>query len=209
MLVAALCGALSCAGFVQPRPPALALSEPVAIRYESSRDGAITVDVHVWQREYAVPGDSVDQVRANLDVLRLGGPTGDFSAYTEWDLRWSLRFGEHGDSCGLEGASIEVDAVVTLPGLQDASALSRDALDGWQRYVAALKDHELTHVQNEVDGANLLRDELAGVEPAADCSALGKAIAELGEQQKEWIRQADTALDAETKHGALTGATFR
>ncbi len=209
LLVVTLCATLSCAGLAQPRPPAFALSKPVVIRYDSDSEDVVTVNVHVWQREYNVPGSSLAQVRANLVALNLGGAQGDFSAYTKWDLTWSQRYSRGAGGCSLAGASIEVDSVITLPALEDESLLSPDDLAEWQRYLDALKAHELSHVDNEVDGANAMRDTLESLQTDGDCTALGSQIAALGEQQKQSIHQADDALDAKTEHGALTGATFR
>ncbi len=209
LLVVTVCATLSCAGLARPQPPAFALSKPVVIRYDSDSDSNVTVNVHVWQREYNVPGSSLAQVRANLVALNLGGGQGDFSAYTKWDLTWSLRYSGGNGGCSLAGASIEVDSVVTLPALADESQLSPDDLAEWQRYLDALKAHELSHVDNEVAGANAMRNTLASLDVADDCTALGSQVGALGEQQKQSIHQADDALDAKTEHGALTGATFR
>jgi predicted secreted Zn-dependent protease len=141
--------------------------------------------------------------------LRIGGPDGDYSAYTKWDLRWSIRHTQDATGCSLTAASIEVYAVVTLPALRDAAALDASALQRWQRYVQALREHELAHVENEVAGAEALRVALLDLESYGDCLQLGATVNALGEQQKQLILRADSRLDAETEHGALTGATFR
>jgi predicted secreted Zn-dependent protease len=208
LLAVMMLALLSCSGLAKQAPQALSFSEPLLVRYDSDKSGDISVAVHVWQRDYAVPGGSLGQVRANLELLHLGGIDGDFSAYTKWDLRLGLQY-DHGEPCNLRNATVEVDAVVTLPGLQDRDALQGSDLAEWQRYLKALSDHEMSHVHNEVVGADALRGQLAQLGSAQDCTQLAQEITTLGDQEKESIRQADVTLDAETEHGALTGATFR
>ncbi|HEX5367855.1 MAG TPA: DUF922 domain-containing protein [Dehalococcoidia bacterium] len=209
LLVVVLCATLSCAGLAQPRPPAFAMSKPVVTRYDSQSDGNVTVNIHVWQREYSLPGSSLAQVRANLLALDPGGAQGDFSGYTKWDLTWNVHYNRGPGGCGIASATVEVDTIVTVPALQDESQLSSSDLAEWRHYLDALDAHELSHVDNEVSGANAMRDVLSGLDPAPDCKVLGSQIQGIGEQQKQSIHQADDELDAKTDHGALTGATFR
>jgi predicted secreted Zn-dependent protease len=198
----------SCASLAQARPPTYQTTEPEVMRYETSLQDNVGVAINVWQKTYAVPGATEAEIARNLDALRVGRVNGEYSASTKWDLKWSMRYADEPDGCRIGAASIEIVDLVTLPSLKDAADVDAATLDTWQRYVASLTAHELQHVQNGIDAAEDLQASFLALGTLDSCGAVGVAANDLGEEHKAMIRDADARLDAETKHGALTGATF-
>lgn len=207
-LTALMLTAASCAALAQARPPAFVVSEPVAIRDETSQDGIVRLKLGVWRRTYEVPGDDVQEIGKNLDALRVSGGHEDLAAQTKWDLRWSMRYKEETGACRLIAVTLEYYAVVTLPALVSEAALAPADLDRWFGFADALEDHEMAHVASGVSEAEALREALLAIDAQPDCHAMAALVSQIGDGAKEFIRHADEAFDAETKHGALAGATF-
>jgi predicted secreted Zn-dependent protease len=207
-LTALVMTAASCTALAQPSQPPLVVSEPIAVRDETSQDGVVRLKLGVWRRTYEVPGEDVREIGRNLNTLRINAGHGEFAAQTKWDLRWSVRYKEEGASCRLQAATVEYYAVVTLPALVSEAALSDADVARWYRFADALEAHEMSHVEREIAGAEALRQSLLLLEPMPDCQAMALRITELGEAAKVAIRLSDDAFDAETGHGALEGATF-
>jgi hypothetical protein len=53
-----------------------------------------------------------------------------------------------------------------------------------------------------------LQQTLIALAPSATCDEVRQAVESALEREKQAVREADIHMDAETKHGALTGATF-
>jgi predicted secreted Zn-dependent protease len=200
---------ISCAGLTQASAPPFVYGEPSVVRYETTRLDGVTLVVNIWERTYAVPGTSASEVGDNLAALRRAGTGhGPYSASTKWDLKLSLRYADEPESCAIANATVEIVAVITLPALHDAGALEPYELARWQVFIENLKAHELQHVANEIEGAKSLERDLQALPRLETCRAVGDTASAMAEDYKRAILEADTRLDAETKHGALTGATF-
>jgi predicted secreted Zn-dependent protease len=184
------------------------LGEPSVLRYETDRDGVVDLVVNAWERDYAVPGATASEVSDNLDALRRRTGHGPYSANTQWDLQLSLRYTNEPGSCRIAGVTVEVLAVLTMPGLADGSALSSQMRQRWDAYIDSLRQHELQHIENEVAGGRALQSELNALGTMSTCREVGDKANALLANRKALINQADASLDAETEHGARTGATF-
>ena len=207
LLSAWLC--ISCAGLSQASPPAPVFSEPAIVRYETARLDNVSLIVNIWERAYAVPGTSVTEVGNNLNALRRAGTGhGPYSASAKWDLKLGLRYAGDPEGCRIANATVEIVAVITLPALEDGAVLDVSDLARWQAFVASLRAHELQHIDNEIEGARGLQRDLQTLGYLETCRAIGDSANMLAESHEQAILEADARLDAETKHGALTGATF-
>jgi predicted secreted Zn-dependent protease len=208
VLVAGL-SVLAYAGLVQARATEVVYSEPSVVRYSTTREATIDLVVNVWQQNYAVPGATKQEVGESLERLRGEGTEhGPYSASTQWDLQVELRYANEAWSCRILGATVEIVALVTLPALQDGSGMSPGGLAHWERYIDRLAAHEVRHVDNEIAGARDLQQALTVMPAQPSCGEVRAAVDEKLAQTKHAILEADARLDAETKHGALTGATF-
>lgn len=188
--------------FVQP-PRSIPLQIDFANTYNN---GNVRVIENVWLRPYAVDANGgLDGIRKELDAT---GPMSEiagrrFDGLTTWGLHWGFSFNDRGDSCDLRNATIELEAVITLPELSDEDALSTNELDLWKDYLAQLRAHEDGHVNIYRAGAQELSNEILALGEMADCDQLRKALAALGEAKIARISQADRNFDQQTGHGAI------
>lgn len=187
---------------VQP-PRSLPLQTVIANSYTN---GIVRVDENVWLKPYGVGAQGgLQDIRKELDRL---GPMSDvanrrFDGLTTWGLRWGFAYDDTAGSCSLRSATIEIEAVITLPQLEDAETLSAEESGLWQTYVQQLRAHEDGHVNIYRAGAQELSNEIVALGAMAGCDELRQALNVLGNAKIERIRQADLNYDAETGHGAV------
>jgi predicted secreted Zn-dependent protease len=209
-IVALLCAVLtlSCspliASPVQVQPPrSLPLQTVIADSYDND---IVRVDESVWLKLYDVDAEGgLEDIRKELDRL---GPWSDvanrrFDGLTTWGLRWGFTYNDTTGSCSLRSATIEIEAVITLPELKDLEALPAGQSVMWQGYVQQLRSHEDGHVNNYRAGAQELSNEVLQLGAMPDCNQLRQALNALGEAKIARIRQADVNYDLLTGHGAV------
>ena len=126
-----------------------------------------------------------------------------FHGNTKWHVRWQFRWIENGGSCRINSTQVDVSADITLPRLAGGSGAQRAAFD---RYVAALKQHEMGHYQLGREAASAIDQRLAGLPPTASCTLLEKSANDAANQLLDTYREKERRYDAETDHGKTQGA---
>ena len=187
---------------VQP-PRSLPLQTVLANTYSNE---FVRIVEHVWLRPYAVNADEgLPGIRKELDRL---GPESDvlgrrFDGLTTWGLHWSFTFDSSTGACRLRNATVEVEAVITLPELENAAALSSEEAALWEGYALRLRMHEEGHVNIYRAGAQELSNEIITIGEMSSCDELRRTLSALGEAKIQRISQADHNFDLETGHGAI------
>jgi predicted secreted Zn-dependent protease len=169
------------------------------------QDG-VRVDERAWLKTYSVSAQGgLAAVRRQLD--RLGPELDDtgqrFDGLTTWALRWTFSYDESRGGCAVRNGTIEVEAVVTLPHLQDAEVLPAEEFNLWQGYQDKLRAHEDGHIDGYRTAAHDLRDQVLNTGPMPDCAILTAVLNQQGEAMIETIRYNDRLYDAATGHGAV------
>jgi predicted secreted Zn-dependent protease len=208
-LVALLCAVLSagCSTLVaepaRVQPPR---SIPLQIVFNNTYDNDfVRITETVWLKPYAVDAEGgLPGVRQELDKV---GPESEaagrrFDGLTTWGLRWGFNFNRSDTSCSLRNATIDLEAVITLPELEE-NDLSTTELELWQGYVQALRTHEDGHVNIYRTGAQELSDDFLAVGEMPDCEQLRSKLSALGTAKLHGLAQRDRDYDAQTGHGAI------
>ena len=166
----------------QPLPPALADRDDIVIEY------------------YDVSGDTAQALRAAINAARPtdthDGKPVDARTQVRFQWRWQTTPG----SCDLERAQVHLRATVLLPRVTNYASLPKALRARWLSYLTILGEHEAGHVDIARRGIPAVRDAIAG----ADCDTAQQAARSAAAA----ISQAQIAYDAETRHGAMQGATF-
>jgi predicted secreted Zn-dependent protease len=165
----------------------------------------IRIQESAWLRTYPVSSEGgLESIRRQLDRL---GPISDdsgkrFDGLTTWALRWSFNYDETGGECRVRNATIEVEAVITLPELQGAELLAPEEFNLWQAYHDKLTAHEDGHVNIYLTAARDLRDQVLKIGAMPTCRTLANLLGEHGEAMIETVRYNDQLYDERTGHGA-------
>ena len=210
-LAATLISAALAVGCASPAAEPLVARPPRSetlqfILSESDAVDRVRVNANAWLKPYAVSAaGGLNGIRRQLDQI---GPVSEvtgqrFDGLTTWGLHSTFSYNDSRDSCSIRNATIEVEAVITLPELQEGSLLPPHELTLWQAYVEQLRAHEDGHVSIYLAAAQDLRDEYLQVGAMADCRQLAAALTALSEAKIAAVRAADQRFDAETGHGAL------
>lgn len=200
--------ALSCSTLVaEPARVDPPRSLPLQIEFSNTyHNDVVRVIETVWLEPYTVSTkDGMAGIRAELDEI---GPKSEaagrrFDGVTTWGLRWGFNFDPGTDSCSLRNATIEMEAVITLPELTSEDMLSASESELWHDYTADLRAHEEGHVNVYRAGAQELSAEILALGVMPNCEQLRITLSALGEEKIARIKQADLNFDEETGHGAI------
>lgn len=149
---------------------------------------------------YVVEGRNPRTIRQNMNRLRPRMASGEsFDGLTRWQFasRWKTQNGQ----CVPETIEIKVTVSVTLPQLAQYDRLSRSDRQKWDRYYAALVQHETNHARIAITGSKMMQEELR---KAGSCDGLDA----MGQRLAEQVSAASQTYDTQTNHGRTEGAVF-
>lgn len=145
---------------------------------------------------------SLRQSITDASPVRHHGRT--FHGFTRWNVKWQFWWMElPGGQCRVDRTVTRVDAVITLPELRGAPA---DAQQAFDRFVTALRQHEMGHYQFGLEAAHRIDQAIASLPPQPSCTALQAAANQLGRRLLDEAIRAEIAYDRDTQHGRTQGA---
>lgn len=129
---------------------------------------------------------------------RTGGQ--QFTAVTNWNIRWRYELDARGSSCELRKAHVRVEATVTYPRWTPQGVPDPALLAWWNQMDAGLKEHERGHAQIAVNGAGAIARAVQGM-TGGRCDALSERANEVAERHSSMMGERQVAYDLETRHG--------
>jgi predicted secreted Zn-dependent protease len=158
-------------------------------------------------QHYGVHGQSMEEIRASMfgnSPVRTGEES--FGGVTKSQI-WATYdlLNEVGGGCSLRNPSVRVEIRMTLPQL-DSGQRSPAVQEEWERFMGALRSHELMHAQNGNFIAKTVLSRMVGFKTQLSCAEtrpkLNDAIQTLIQRMNDY----DKKLDEVTNHGATQGA---
>jgi predicted secreted Zn-dependent protease len=174
-----------------------------------------------------MPGMSLAEVRDNLSYdyysvnARPDRPLGaqlteaspirehgrKFHGHTKWNVRWRFDWDQFNDGfCRITGVSTTLQTVITLPKLTSASEQQSLRFD---RYMQALREHELGHHRIGKEAAHAIDAALHEVRAARNCDALKSVAHAAARRTLDYFVDKNQQYDRETEHGRRQGASLR
>lgn len=127
-----------------------------------------------------------------------------FHGYTAWTVRWQFRWWEEADGrCRLTENQTRLAVEITLPSLSSTEAAARTAFD---RYLTALKAHEMEHAKIGRSAAERIDRGILQLPEMSSCRALEAAANSLGMRLLREAVAEEKQMDQQTGHGRLQGA---
>lgn len=163
----------------------------------------ITFDI----QHYAVQGRTMEEIRASMfgnspvrnGAESFGGVTNS-QIWATYDL-----LNEAGGGCSLRNPSVRAEIKMTLPQLEPGQR-SPAVQQEWERFMGALREHELIHAKNGSFIASTVLARMVGFKTRLSCAEtrpkLNDAIQTLIQRMNDY----DKKLDETTNHGATQGA---
>jgi predicted secreted Zn-dependent protease len=150
---------------------------------------------------YDVQGTDIASLLAALNARSTHGQTA-------WKLGYDYRTRFDKVRCSIESLSTKLELSMTLPRWSPPPGTAPELVARWERYVAALKEHENGHLEHARDLERAIRPALLAVPPAPDCDALDAAVRARYNELFDQVKARDAEYDARTRDGAEQGAVF-
>jgi predicted secreted Zn-dependent protease len=159
---------------------------------------------------YDVSGKTVQELRASLDA---SGPKDEngkpFDGYTHWFVRWEYLFSSAADRCQVTSVTTSVEVTTTLPRWTAGRVNGSDLAARWDRYVAALTQHEAAHSDIGKRATATIERALWRVPPQLQCPMLETVLNQTAAELLADARKEERKYDETTRHGETQGAVFR
>jgi predicted secreted Zn-dependent protease len=150
----------------------------------------------------ADPSQSLLSILNSSTPIRIDGKL--FHGYTYWHLKWYFRWSEKPDgSCKVSSVMTELTCNIQLPKLLGATSKQRDQFD---KYLSALRAHELGHCQIGNRAAATIDRKILSLPEMSNCNDLGVAGNNIGNQTLREYKEKAKQYDEKTEYGRSQGA---
>ena len=166
-----------------------------------------TVNEHLDFQYYtaqADPNRSLRNILNDASPIRENGAL--MHGHTSWHVRWRFRWHESpGGRCRMTEVNTDLTAEIKLPRIVNATAKQEDQFN---RYVAALRVHEMGHYEHGRQAAMDIDRAILSLPEMGSCQALGAAANDVGYSILRQHADQDVQYDAATSHGRTQGAVL-
>jgi predicted secreted Zn-dependent protease len=162
--------------------------------------------VHWTTNYYAVTGTTLGEIRDSLSRSRPWKDKSSLDALTQWRIEWRYQFASSAAGCRCTSFTTKTTIAITLPRWTRPTNAAPETATHWDRYMIALRQHELGHAQIGLAAAAEQHKRISQVGARTDCEALKKKIDLLAQQTVEDYGRRDQEYDERTGHGAKQGA---
>jgi len=158
---------------------------------------------------YTVSGNTAEDVWADISRKSPVKHNGRLHvAYTKWNVNWQFWWLEKAESCEITRVKTVLDVTYTLPRLEQTAAMPDGLSRRWQKYHAALLDHEQGHSDLGMKAASEIENAISSMASHTTCKQLEQAANEMGKEIIDKYSKIEKDYDRSTNHGLNTGAVF-
>jgi predicted secreted Zn-dependent protease len=141
------------------------------------------------------------QLLATSSIREDGKP---YIGQTNWDIRWHFNWNtDQNGVCRITGSAIQLTSVIVLPKLRSTSA---HQLASFDRFIIALRQHELGHYSIASEAARKIDSDLKNFPPMSNCSALEAHANATSRRTLSRFNEMSRQYDRDTNHGKTQGA---
>jgi predicted secreted Zn-dependent protease len=150
----------------------------------------------------AEPNRTLLSVITEASPIHENGHT--FHGHTSWYVKWHFHWHQAADGrCRMTKVDTDLTATIQLPRLVNPTASQEEQFN---RYLDALRTHELGHYENGKEAANEVDQAILALPEMESCKKLESAANDLGHSILKQHNEKDVQYDAETQHGKTQGA---
>ena len=121
-------------------------------------------------------------------------------------MKYQYRSQSVGGRCAVSEVTTTMTGNITFPRWTRRAGASADLGTRWDRYEAALRQHEEGHLDHGRELADRLVTELKDVPPAQSCGELDQRVRARFDTLLKQYNQKDLDYDQRTQHGRAQGA---
>jgi predicted secreted Zn-dependent protease len=167
-----------------------------------------TVQTMVNYAYYDIDGATEADIRGQITALGPRDNFGTWGASTRWNVDWSYPYAVGPAGCSAGPVVVQLGVTVTLPRWNTPGQAPGRLVANWQRFSAAVLDHENGHRDIALQGASELAQALAALPTAATCADFERTARATGEAVVAQYNRQQIFYDQVTHHGATQGAVF-
>lgn len=166
--------------------------------------------VNIRYRYYPIVGSTASTLRQQMSVMGPQSQTNGrrYDARTDWHVHWAYNYGRRGGQCAITSMNTRVDVLYILPGWTAPRNTPVGLMTEWQRYMGALRTHEIGHKDHGVEAGTSVLQTLRSIPPQPTCEALQTTINMRLKNAVARYNQKDLQYDRTTRHGFTQGAVF-
>lgn len=163
------------------------------------------VNSEVKYRYYTAQGDDNKTLREVLNsVTPITENNRRYHGYTKWYVKWRYRWHKQADGrCKITSVNTSITGDILLPKLENANAQQTERFN---RYIAALREHELGHYNLGKEAGIKIDDYISTMPEMSSCAELEQTANDFGYQTLDEYRAIEKQYDADTQHGKTQGA---
>lgn len=161
-------------------------------------------DAHWTTNYYKVTGSTLHEIRRSMKRNRPAHV--EREALTEWTIRTRFGVVKFQDKYRCGGFTTTTIIRMTLPQWTAPEGVSESVRTEWERYLDALKNHELGHAQFALSTAGQLHRRVATMGLDSDPDNLKARVEQLVSETVRAFREREREYDRLTDHGLRQGA---
>jgi predicted secreted Zn-dependent protease len=147
-------------------------------------------------------GGSLYAAVTAASAIREDGET--YLGHTHWKVAWSFEMTAQDDgSCRVSAVSTDLTAEIILPRLSGGDARQVAMFD---KYISALREHELGHYENGRAAAGAVRAGLLAAPMKSSCDETEERLHAQSRATVARFNEKDREYDRRTEHGVTQGA---
>ncbi|CAD7848280.1 MAG: hypothetical protein [Olavius algarvensis Delta 4 endosymbiont] len=160
-------------------------------------------------RKYRISGQTAQDLRREMNLKGPAGAGGRrFDAYTAWWVKWNYRWWESPSECRITAVATQVRVSYTLPAWDQYDRSSDELKQQWDRYYQALLAHEKGHREFGLRAAREIEQVIWDLGRRGTCAQLEREANAVAQAALDRYILMEEQYDADTAHGAATGAVF-
>lgn len=165
------------------------------------------VSEHLVYTYYTATADANSSLRETLNkATPIHIDDNPFHGYTKWNVKWHYRWIKQANGqCKITTVTTDVTGKITLPELLGATA---EQIAAFNRYVSALRVHELGHYDIGRETATVIDNGILALPQMSSCKELEATANALGYQTLDDYKAREKQYDASTNHGETQGASL-
>ena len=167
------------------------------------------VRAHEAEVRYDVRGLTDRAIAASLarEARRVTGSR--FRGRHDWRIRWEYRYAaDDVAGCAITTSAVHLESTTVLPRWVDRVHADSDLITKWDRYIAALREHEEGHRDRAYRAAAEIQRALRRLRTSS-CTLMAAEANRVAQDLLRRHRRQQADYDRETNHGATQGAGWR
>lgn len=159
-------------------------------------------------QHYEVTGSTIAEIKRSMakkSPIRTGNK--GFGGVTVWSLDTTYTTVETPDGgCEVRDPKVFLKVKIVLPKLRPGPRLSRQARAEWERFLGALRAHEMLHAKNGLYTAETIEKRMTNLRTKVSCHRTKEVLNQGSQALISNITQRDRDMDRDTRHGETQGA---